>query len=283
MVVVIGVAGTGWGQYRTLVSDPPAVQGEKQQVVQADRKQPKTVSLAQDKSKNEDGKKAPDGKKAGPAEKEMLNQYKEAFLKAFQLSSEIAKAGRRIGPDDKKSADLANFLWERMEKSFRPPDGKKAAPADKDALDLHKEAFLLAFRISSGIAGAMAKGRAKLGPEAEAGLDARGPDFVQAYERAKTLKKSLEEQKASGGKGYDKAIEALDVFLKAEQDFEQAVKLRAKSQAVEHVRKEIESAVSRVEKTAHDQRSALEALDEIERAVKDMRKKLQAEKERTKP
>jgi hypothetical protein len=283
LVVVIGVAGTGWGQYRTLVSDPPTVQGEQPQVVQADSKHPKTVPLAQDKGKNEDGKKTPEGKKAGPAEKEMLSQYKEAFLKAFQLSSEIAKAGGRIGPDDKKSADLANFLWEMMEKSYRPPDGKKAAPTNKEALDLYKEAFLMASRISSEIAGAMAKGQAKMKPEAEAALDARGAAFVQAYERAKALKKSLEEQKVSGGKRYDKAVEALDVFLKAEQDFEQAVKFRAKAQAVENARREIENAVSRVKKTAHDQRTTIEALDEIERAVKDMRKKLQEEKERTKP
>jgi hypothetical protein len=283
LVVVIGVAGTGWGSYQRLVSDQPAVQREQQQVVQTDGKRPKTAPLAQNKAKEEDGKKTPDGKKAGPADKETLNQYKEAFLKGFQLSSEIAKTMGNLTPDEKETADRANSLWELIEKSYRPPDGKKAAPTDKEALDLHKEAFLRAFRISSEIARATAKGRAKMRPQDEAALDARGAAFVQAYERAKSLKKSLQERKASGGKGYDQAIEALDVFLKAEKDFEQAVKLRAKAQAVEHARKEIENAVNSVERTAHDRRTAFEALDEIERAVKGMRKKLQEEKERRKP
>jgi RNA polymerase sigma factor (sigma-70 family) len=251
LLLVIGVVGTGWGQYRTLVSDPPAVQGEQQNIVQADPKQPKTVPLAQDRGKNEDGKKTPDEKT--PSDQDQAKQVLDMILKGFQAYQ------------DSKRGD------------------KKAERPGKNASDLYSESFLLAFRISSEIARAMAKGRTKMRPEDEAALDARGPAFVQAYERAKSLKKSLEEQKASGGKGYDKAIEALDVFLKAEQNFEQAVKLRAKAQAVEHAKKEIENAMNRVEKTAHDQRTALEALDEIERAVKDMRQKLQEGKERTKP
>jgi RNA polymerase sigma factor (sigma-70 family) len=219
--------------------------------------------LKRDKAEQKE-KKAPEGKNPP----DQAEQALDMVLKGYQAYWD--SKGKK--PADQ---DLAKFLWGMMEKSYRPPDGKKAGPADKEALDHYKEAFLLAYRIAYEIAWAMAKGQAKMRLEDEAALDACGPAFVQAYERAKSLKKSLQEQKASGGKGYDKSIEALDAFLKAGRDFEQAVKLRAKAQAVQHVRKEIENAVSRVEKTAHDQRTALEALEEIERTVKDMRTKLQ--------
>jgi RNA polymerase sigma factor (sigma-70 family) len=332
LVVVIGVAGAGWGHYRTWASDQPAVQGVHQQVARADPKHHQAVPLAPDKGKNEDGQntpdekrppdqdqtkqaldmvlkgyqaywdskgkkpadqdlakllwdvmeksyRPPDGKKAGPADQEALNQYKEAFLKAFQIASEIAKAKGKIAPDDRKTTDLANFLWDMMEKSYRPPDGKKAGPADKEMLNQYKEAFLKAFQIAREMAKAKANGQAKIRPEDEAVFDAYGPAFVQAYEQAKTLKKALEELRTSDAKGSDKAIEALDVFLKAGRAFEQAVKWRAKTQAVEHARREIENALSRVEKTAHDRQTSLEALEEIERAVKELRKKVQERKD----
>jgi len=99
-----------------------------------------------------------------------------------------------------------------------------------------------------------------------------------SLERANTLKKALESRKAFDNKERDKAIEALDGFLKAGKEFEQAVKRRAKTQAVEPAVKEIESALSNVEKTSHDQQAALDALDEIERAVKAMKKKIQDRK-----
>lgn len=223
--------------------------------------------------------------KAEQNEKKALNQYQETFLKVLRLSNEIAKAKEKKAPDERNPPDQVKQILDMVLKgmqAYQDSKGgdKKPERPDQDALDLYGEAFLKAFQISSEIAKAKAKGQAKIRPEDEAVFDAYGPAFVQAYERAKTLKKTLEEQKASDGKGDDKAIEALDVFIKAGKEFEQAVKLRAKTQAVEHAKKEIESALSRVEKTAHDRQMWLEALDEIERAVKDMRKNIQEGKER---
>jgi RNA polymerase sigma factor (sigma-70 family) len=277
LLVAIGVVGTGLG-YRTLASYQPAVQGEQQQVAQAERKQPKIVPLAQHKGKNEGGKKTP-GKKR-PPNQDQKKQALDMVVKGYQAYWD-SKGKKPAGQD------LAKFLWEMMEKSYRPPNGKKAGPADKEALDPYKEAFLkafqlsseIAFQLSSEIAKAKGKGRAKIGPEEEAALDAYGPAFVQAYERAKTLKKTLEGLKASKGKGTDTAIEALDAFLKAGKEFKQAVKLRAKTQAVEHAKKEIESALGRMEKLGHDRGTELEALEEIEKAVKDMKMKARRRKE----
>jgi len=151
-----------------------------------------------------------------------------------------------------------------MERSYRPPDGKQAGPADKEALGQHKEAFVKPFQLASKIAGAKVQVRAKIPPEDEAAFDACGPAFVEAYERAKTLKKALEEQGASGGKESERAIAALDAFLTAGEEVEQAVKLRAKTRAVEQAKREIEDALSKVKRTAHDRRTELEALEEID-------------------
>jgi RNA polymerase sigma factor (sigma-70 family) len=223
------------------------------------------------------------GKKSKQSDKATSDLYAEAFIKAFQISSEIAKAQGKVTPDDKKppvDQELARFLWEIMEKSYRHPEGKQAGPAGKEMLDQYREAFFKAFQISSDIAKAKDKGHVLAKPHDEAIFDAYGPAFVQAYERAKTLKMTLEEQKASNGKENDKAIEALGVFLKAGNDFEQAVKVRAKTQAVEHAKKEIEDALSKVQKTAHDRQTMVQTLDEIEKAVQDMKMKVQEEKAR---
>jgi RNA polymerase sigma factor (sigma-70 family) len=218
----------------------------------------------------QEGKKAPDVKK--PADQDQAKQVLEMIRKGFQAYQDA---------NDKEPADqdMANFLWDMMEKSYRPPDGKKAGPADQEALDQYKKAFLQAFQISSAMAKARRKEQAKTKAEVEARLDDYGPAFVQAYERTRTLKKALEAQQASDGKESKKTMEALDAFLKAGKAFEQAVKRHAKRQAVEHAKKEIENALSRVEHTAHDRRTELEVLDEIERAVQDMRKKLQGRKD----
>jgi RNA polymerase sigma-70 factor (ECF subfamily) len=231
------------------------------------RKQPSPAPAAPDKA-DDPGKKQADGKK-GP-EKNQAGQAPDMVRRGLQ-AYQGSKGNITARPDQ----GLGNFLWEIMEKSYRPPDGKKAGPADKEALNQYKEAFLKAFQLSREMAKAKAKGQAKIRPGDEAVVDAYGPAFVQAYERARTLKKTLEEQKASGGQGGAKAIEALDEFLKAGREFEQAVKLRAKAQAVEHARKEIESALSRVKRTAQDQRTELEALEEIEKAVRELRQKVQ--------
>jgi hypothetical protein len=122
----------------------------------------------------------------------------------------------------------------------------------------------------------MAKGRARAKPEGQDALDAYGPAIVEACERARALKKALQERKDSGGPGGEKVIEALERFLEGSKEYEQAVKGRAKARAVEHARRQIESALSGVAKTAHDKRTVLEALEEIERVVKDMKKRLQS-------
>jgi RNA polymerase sigma factor (sigma-70 family) len=224
----------------------------------------------------------PGGKKVGPAEKEaLLDASRQAFLIAWQVASELAKGKTAPGakrPTEEESPaeeDLAKLLWEMMEKAYRPPDGKQAGPADKEALDLYGQAFLKGFQFSSEIARAMGKGQAKVRPEPPEAFDALAPAFVQAYERARALRKTLQEQKAAGAKGEEKALEALDVFLKAGEQFEQAIKQGAKKRAVQQARREIENALNKVEKATHDRRTELEALDEIEKAVKAMKKKIQ--------
>jgi RNA polymerase sigma factor (sigma-70 family) len=230
------------------------------------KKQPSPAQPGQTKAEppakdNTNRNKAPDQDQAG--------QVLDMILKGFQAQR------------DKKLADqdLAKLLWELVEKSYRPPDGKQPGPEDRKALDLYKQAFLMAFQTASAITKATIRGWGKIRPEDGAFFDAYGPAFVQACERARALKKTLEGRKAAGGKENNKTIEALDVFLKAGREFEQAVKLRAKTQAVEHARKEIESAFSTVEKTAHDRRTTLEALDEIERLIKGLKKQLRDRKD----
>jgi hypothetical protein len=311
VLAVIGLAGTGWGSlsHPTWANDQPA-RPSQQQVAQANGKESKPVQPPQDKPKKQEGKQAPaekkppdqdpakqildlvrqgfqayqasKGKEGERPNKEALDLYGEAFLKGFQISSEIAKAMGKKAPAEKISSapDQATQVLELMRKgleAYQASKGKESERADKDALDLYMEVFLKAFQISSEIA--RAKAEAKLRPEDRAVLDSCGPAFLQAYERAKTLKKALEEQKTSDGKRGEKALEALDVFLKAGKEFEQAIKQRAKTQAVQQARQAIENAVSTVEKTAHDRRTELETLEEIEKMVQEMKKRVQQRKD----
>jgi RNA polymerase sigma factor (sigma-70 family) len=241
---VIGVVGTGLGtvSFRVRGDDQPAARSDQQQVAQADGKQSNTAQPNQDRA-DDPGKKKADEKK--PADQDQVKQALDMIIKGFQAYQ------------DSKDGD------------------KKTERPDKAAIDLYGEPFLKAFQISSEIAKARGKRPVKIRADDDAIFDAYRSAFMQAYERAKILKESLEVQKASGGKGSDKAIDALDVFLTAGREFEHTVKLRAKAQAVEHARNEIENALSRVEKMAHDRQTTLETLDEIERAVKDMRTKVQ--------
>jgi len=181
-------------------------------------------------------------------------------------------------PDQDQAKQVLDMVLKGFQ-AYQASKGKEGERAAKDALDLYAEAFLKAFQISSELAKGKGKPEAKLRPEDQAVLDSCGPAFLQAYERAKTLQKALEEQKASDGKRGEKALEALDVFLKAGKEFEQAVKRHAKTQAVQQVRREIENAVTKVEKSTHDWRTELEALEEIERVVQQMKKKLQESKD----
>jgi RNA polymerase sigma factor (sigma-70 family) len=196
-----------------------------------------------------EGKKSPDVKK--PADQDQPKRALDMIFKGFQAYQE-SKGG-----------------------------DKRPERPSKDSSDLYAEAFLKAYRIAFEVAYEMAKAKepAKVRPEDQLVSDAYGPAFVEAYERAKILRKTLEEQKASGGNADERVTEALDRFLKAGQEIEQAIKLRAKTQAVEHAKKEIENGLSRIEKTAHDRQTSLEALDQIERAIQDMRKKVQERKD----
>ena len=240
LLVVIGVVGTGWGNYQTWANEQPAVQSGPR-FAPADMKQPKTGQPERDQAKNADGNKPADDKK--PANQDPATPALDMLLKGLQ-ASQASKAR----------------------------DGERP---NQETLDRSGEAFLKAFQISSEIAKAMANRTAKVSLEDQAVLDSCGPAFLQAYERAKILKKTLEEQQTSDGKRGEKALEALDVFLKVGTEFEQAVKQRAKTQAVQRARGEIENAVSKVAKSTHDRRTQLETLEEIERVVQQMKKKLQ--------
>ncbi len=309
LLAVIGVVGTGLGGvcYRVAAKDQPAVPSGQHQVAQ--------VQPAQDKAKEKE-KKAPEeprppdqdqakqvldmvlkgfqayqdskGKQGGPPNKEAMDLYSEAFLKAFQISSEMAKAKGKKALDDRASPDQeqAKQVLELMRKgleAYTASKSKQGERADKNALDQYAEAFLKAFQLSSEIAKAKAKGPAQKTAEDQQALDAFGAAFVQAYDRAKTLKKALEEQQAADGKGSARALEALDVFLKAGKEFEQAVKQRAKTKAVQQARREIENALSQVKKATHDRRTEQEALEEIEKAVQELKKKLQENTPTTRP
>jgi RNA polymerase sigma-70 factor (ECF subfamily) len=180
-------------------------------------------------------------------------------------------------PPDQNQAKQALDMVLKGFQAYQDSKGsaKKTERPDQAAVDPYAEAFLKAFQLVSKIAEAKAQVRAKIRPEDEAAFDACGPAFVEAYERAKTLKKALEEQRASGGKESERALAALDAFLTAGEEVEQAVKLRAKARAVEQAKREIEDALSKVKRTANDRRTELEALEEIEKAVREMKKRVQ--------
>jgi RNA polymerase sigma factor (sigma-70 family) len=218
----------------------------------------------------------PDGKQATLADKEALAQYKEAFLLAFQISSEIARRRGKVAAEGQKPVeqDLARLLWEVMEKSYRPPGGRQATPADKEALAQYKEAFLLAFRLSAEMAKARGKDRVKAGASDAGVFGAVGSAFVRAYAQAGSLKKTLAGQKAADGKAAATAVAALDDFLKAGKEFEQVVRGQAKDQAVAQVKKEIEGALRRLGETEPDRRAQFEALEEIERLIRDLKEKV---------
>jgi RNA polymerase sigma factor (sigma-70 family) len=261
LVVGIGVAGVGWGHYRALANDQPAGPGEPQQVAPVDGKQAKTLEPAKDKA-GQPGKKNTDQKRSTP--KNQANQILDMVLKGMQAYQDSKAKAKPLSDQD-----LAKLLWEMMKKSYKPPKGAKQP--DKEAWDLYEQAFLTAFQIAHQVAKAKGKGHPPMRAEDQQALDAIRAAFLPAYERARTLKKVLEEEKALGGKRREKAVEALDLFLKAGKEFEQAVQQRANADA----KKEIESALRKVERTAHDRRTALETLEEIEKAVKDLKKKIQ--------
>jgi RNA polymerase sigma factor (sigma-70 family) len=140
-----------------------------------------------------------------------------------------------------KEASQANQILDMFLKGLQAYDGSKTRPAKdgeqprRDPQNLYREAFLRAFQISSELA--KAKG-----------------------------KKATQESRSS-----DRDEQA--------QVLELTIKLYVKTQAVEHAKKEIESALSRVQTTTRDQRTELETLDEIERAVKDLKKRIQERKD----
>jgi RNA polymerase sigma factor (sigma-70 family) len=246
LFVALGLAATGWGTYQAWAVEQPAAPEGPQQVIQ----QGNTKA----------------------AEKPAPNQAKEIM--------ELIRQGRQAYEDakGKKPAEqeLAKFLLDMMEKSYRPQDGKQPTPAEKELLKQSKDAFLLAFQLAAEIARAQGKGQAKVAPE-EGALPANVSAFVQAYERARALKKALQEQKSSDAQA---VMQALDAFLKAGAPSDLALKRQAKTQAVEQAVKEIENAINRVERTVHDRRTVLEALTEIERAVRAMKQNVQEKKDR---
>lgn len=188
----------------------------------------------------------------------------------------------KTNPNQKQPVDRDEVrqAFDEMLQMLQTYQGSKVSANrnEQATRDVSAEAFLTAFWISSEIAKALSKGRGKAAPVNDAALDAYGL-FVPAYERAGSLKKTLEQQQASGVKGNEKAIEALDVFLKAGQKFELAIKRQVKTRAVDQARQAIKDAVSKVEQTVQDRQTTLETLDEIERALQDLKTKVQTSKE----
>jgi hypothetical protein len=252
LLAVLGAVGLGWGSmsYRTLANDQPAVPGRPRQVAQESVKQPNTVQPEQDKARKEDGKKALDEKKQSGQSQAM--QVLEMVLQGFQA----------------------------YQNSKVRVKGKEGERPEKVAPDLYAEAFLKAFQISSEIAKALGTGRTKKGGADQDALDTYGPSILKACERARALKKTLKEGRGSDGKRREKALEALDVFLEAGKELEQAIKQRAKTQAVQQAARAIEDALSRVEKATQDRQTELEALEEIEKAIQRMKTNIREKKDR---
>jgi RNA polymerase sigma factor (sigma-70 family) len=283
---VIGiVAGTGLGgvSFGVAPNGHPGMLRGRQQIAQANAKQSRTVPAAQDKVRPD----RPKGKNEQRVKRDAPDLRWEAFLMAFQISSEVAKAMSKKTPDPQKDRkrDRVQQILDMVLKGFQAYQdskpshrGKKNERAEKGAPDLYAQAFLKAFQVSSRMAKAMGKGRAKVTGEDQQAVDAFGPAFVQAYARAEALKKALGKRKGPDDKAADNAMEALDSFLQAGRPFEQAVKQRAKTRAVEQVRREIEDALAAVRRTAADRRVELEALEEIEELVRQIKKHLRERK-----
>jgi hypothetical protein len=68
-------------------------------------------------------------------------------------------------------------------------------------------------------------------------LDNVGPAFLEAYERAKELKRTLQSKPSAGAQAAN-IVAALDLFLQAGQQFEQLVQQRLAAQAAERARLE---------------------------------------------
>lgn len=311
LLAAIGIAGTGWGNYRTLANDQPADQ-EVSQVASTAAQPPAGTQIELDRFLQDEGKKTSDAKKpqepdknkqlldlllerlqAFPDSKARADQrpdknaadpYKEAFLMAFQISNDIARAmstkapGATGSPDQDQVKQVLELLTKGLEAN-QAPKRKDRVRADKESMDLNVDAFLKAFQVSSELAKANAKPQPRLRPEDQQILSSCGPAFLRAYERAHSLKKALEGQKAVEGRQGEKTLEALDMFLKAGKDFEQAVRQNARTQAVHQARQDIQNVLSKVEQSTNDRRTQLETLEEIERLVEQMKKKLQQSKE----
>jgi RNA polymerase sigma factor (sigma-70 family) len=195
----------------------------------------------------------------------------EAFLKAFQIASELARAkAKGQGGEKATDQDQAKQILDMVLKGFQAyqeSKGRQGERPGKPGPELYEEAFLKGFQIASEMTRAKAKGQGKrpTGPDA---FDISWAAFLKAYETAGALQKALD------GKRREQISEALDQFLRAGKEFEQAGKRRVQTQAVQRVRREIADALSRVAETTHDRRAALETLAEIERVVREMQQQI---------
>ncbi len=151
---MIGVAGAGLGgmSFRTAANHNPATQNGQQPVLQADVQQSKTAPPAQDKVATD----RPKGKNGRRGKKDPSDLYGEAFLKAFQISSEMAKAMGKKTPsaENHRQPDQVKQILDMVLKGFQAYQdskgtnkGKKGERPGKDPLDLYGEAFLKAFQI----------------------------------------------------------------------------------------------------------------------------------------
>jgi RNA polymerase sigma factor (sigma-70 family) len=266
-LLAIGVVGTGLGgvSFRAAATDDPVTQSDRRVAQEEVNRSPVVQPLK--------GKRPEDQSKA--------SDPREAFLKGFQISTELAKTMAKKAPAARKQPAQAEAkqILDMVLKEFQAYEdskGEQVGRPQNEASNSYLEAFLKAFQISSEITRAKGKDQAKIGRDDEPSVANYGSAFMQAYDQAKTLKKALEAQKASDSKGATVGtVEALNAFLKAGKALEEAIKLRAKVQAIEDAKKEIKNAESRMEKRAPDQPTELEALEEIERAIREVKKHVQ--------
>lgn len=135
-------------------------------------------------------------------------------------------------------------------------------------------AILLSGLIPSATLGQAKRGKGGgLGPNAERladqqGLDNVGPAFLEAYERAKELRRALQAKAAAGARDANIVV-ALDLFLQAGRQFEQLVKQRLEAQAAARARLDGSEPDLRrqIVKLRRDLDSALIAIEQMKATV----------------
>lgn len=271
-LVLLVIVGTGLGgmSYRTWANDRPSESIGRHQLALLDA--PASAQPMQDKETK-------DQPKTGRRDYQHTPDH-DAYLKAFQIGSEIARTIAKKSPKQAKATDPDQAKQVRelalkaleMYREAKEKDGKQS---DKDP---EADAFLKAFQVSSEIARIMAQETPSTGLGEVNTVENYSKAFFKAFARAKELKAAMDRQRGTDGRDGKKAVEALDAFLEAGKEFEQVIKQQTRSEAVRQLRREIESTLKNVEKVTNDKQTGLQTLEEIEAIVRELKTNLKKAK-----